>query len=57
LAIRFIPDAAADNYVPNVDRHFYENQVPPSSLGNDTSFARAADAAKDRARHEMIRAI
>ena len=54
----FIPDANAPaDDLPGVDRHFYENQIPPATPWNDTSFARAAAVAKDRARHDLIKAV
>jgi hypothetical protein len=43
--------------IDGVDRHFYENQVPPSSPFRDNAFALATARAKDNARHELIVAI
>lgn len=57
MPIRFVPDNADEQSISGVDRHYYEAQVPPSSPGNDTSFKRAAAVAKDRARHQLIRAV
>lgn len=50
-------DADSGPDIAGVDRHYYEKQVPPSSPFNDTSFQIAAAVAKDRARHQLIRAI
>lgn len=57
MAISFLPDPDAPDDIPGVDRHFYENQVPPSTTWSDTSFKQAAAAAKDRARYELIKAV
>lgn len=59
MVTTFKPDAAAsDGDIPGVDRHYYENQVGPSSLTDDTfAFRLATAVAKDKARHELIRAV
>jgi hypothetical protein len=59
MTTTFKPDAAAsDGDIPGVDRHYYENQVGPSSLTDDThAFRLAAAVAKDTARHQLIRAV
>lgn len=49
-------DAGGD--LDGVDRHYYEKQVGPSSPFDETwAFRHAAAVAKDRARHNFIRAI
>lgn len=54
-------EAGSDNAggdLEGVDRHYYEKQVGPSSPFDEThAFRRAAARAKDRARHQLIRAI
>lgn len=55
----FVPDAGAgDADIPGVDRHYYRNQVGASSPFDDThAFRMAAAVAKDRARHDLIKAV
>jgi hypothetical protein len=57
---RFSEDgsSAATESLEGVDRHYYEKQIGPSSPGDNTqAFKLAAAVAKDRARHELIKAI
>lgn len=52
------PDNDASAFVEGVDRHYYEKQVGPSSPFDDThAFRLAAARAKDKARHQLIRAV
>ncbi|MBR1198829.1 hypothetical protein JQ574_22795 [Bradyrhizobium sp. AUGA SZCCT0158] len=59
MPVKFIPgqdDPAAD--LDGVDKHYYRNQVGPSSPFDTTHAFRWAEArAKDRARHNLIRAV
>lgn len=58
MAISFNPEAdTGPDDLGGVDKHYYENKVPPSGPFNDRSFEQAAAAAKDKARVQMIRAI
>lgn len=57
MASKLIDNDPVGADIPGVDRHFYENQVPPSSPFRDNAFALATARAKDKARHELIRAI
>lgn len=55
---RFVDDAGAGGDLEGVDRHYYENQVGAASpLDEAHAFRLAAARAKDRARHDLIRAI
>jgi|SRR4051812_15787165 hypothetical protein len=58
MPIRLIKGADEPGDLDGVDRHFYENQVGPSSLFDDAHAFRLATArAKDQARHKLIRAV
>ena len=59
MPTRFVPDAEDnDPDFPGVDRHYYERQVGASSPFDPThAFRLAAAVAKDRARHELIKAV
>lgn len=55
---RFVPDQDTDPAISGVDRHFYERQVGAASPFDAThAFRLAAARAKDKARHELIRAV
>lgn len=57
MPIRFVPDHEPEETLEGVDRHFYEKQVPPSGPFQDNSFKLAAARAKDKARHDLIKAV
>lgn len=58
MPVTIKPDGDQSGFVDGVDRHFYENQVGPSSHFDDTHAFRLATArAKDKARHQLIKAI
>lgn len=59
MPTRFEPgNSASVEQLEGVDRHYYEKQVGPSSPFDSThAFRLAAAIAKDRARHELIKAI
>lgn len=59
MPIHLVRDGTlSDTDIPGVDRHYYENQLGPASPFDDTyDFRLAAAIAKDRARHQMIRAV
>lgn len=58
MPVNLKPDSDQSDFVDGVDRHFYQNQVGPSSPFDDTHGFRLATAiAKDRARHQLIRAV
>lgn len=58
MGTKFVRDNDTSDFVDGVDRHFYENQVGPSSPFDTThDFKLAAAVAKDKARHQMIRAV
>lgn len=58
MPTNFVPDNNQSDFIDGVDRHFYENQVGASSPFDETfAFRLAAAVAKDRARHQLVRAI
>jgi hypothetical protein len=59
MPLRLQRDGTLDNEdIPGVDRHYYENQIGPKSPFDDTyEFRLAAAIAKDKARHQLIRAV
>lgn len=59
MPVKYEPDRDTVDPIPGVDRHFYRNQVlaNSSSSGETLAFQLAAADAKDRARHEMIKAV
>jgi hypothetical protein len=55
---KFVPDNDTSDFVDGVDRHFYEKQLGAKSPFDTTyDFKLAAAVAKDKARHQMIRAV
>lgn len=59
MATKLLPDNDTSDFVDGVDRHFYEKQVTGSSSPFDGTyeFRLATARAKDKARHQMIRAV
>lgn len=59
MATKIIPDNGTSDFVDGADRHFYEKQVTGSSSPFDPTydFRLAAAMAKDKARHQLIRAV
>ncbi len=59
MPLRLVRDGTIENEdIPGVDRHYYVNQIGPKSPFDDTyEFRLAAAIAKDKARHQLIRAV
>jgi hypothetical protein len=58
MATKLVPDNNSSDFVEGIDRHYYQNQVGPASPFDTThAFRLAAAIAKDKARHQMVRAV
>jgi hypothetical protein len=55
--IRFVTDNGDTEDIGDIDPHFYEKQVAPSSPFGSNAFDLAVAVAKDRARVQLVKAV